>query len=521
MTESQTFVVRPSSKPSRADFKGLFRIYISPSAILRHKFKAGSSCHLNIARSILGTAVVWPAQEKIQDSVVQISKPLQTLCGLKLGDKISLLHENAQFQEAKSIVLSECVQVGEELSLPPLNEEDRLHWAWMLTYIISQIDLLSPGLLLEDIEVRGEKRTFKIKSINLSTTPSLFEINSQVETRIDDIESENRNNSINVEKDNLEIRSENVGGLEKQIKLLNEKLRNYKKCQRKILYPQHYRPRRGGIILHGPSGTGKSLILDMLAMAGWNKVFYVTSTISGQTAIERKATIASIFLAAQQSQPSLIVIDKLDLVARKPSGQFDDHGASIAFILHEEFERLKEARILVIAATNHLSHIDPTLRGPGKFECEVEFPAPDVRARAEILKTASGLAKNGCSTFLDGLANRTHGYVGADLDRLVQTALDKALARIMDTEQAQSCELIDGEPPLEPSIVLEVTATDYEKALHDVRPTAMQEIFLETPKVKWTDIGGQYEAKRILAQAIEWPFKVRANTTVTLHSHKS
>lgn len=513
MANLQTYVVRPFSKPARSDFKDLFRIYVSPTALLLHELCAGVSCQLRNSEGVIGPAMVWPAVEKIQDTVVQTSKTLQILYGLKLGDKISLLRNNVSTENARIVTVIEVPRVAPKMPLPSLTEVDRLHWAWVLQHTLEKAEIVCPGVTLDGVEAREERRSFKILKVNSCHDLALYRI--QPETNIkfkDDIDVEDGIRG-RAEKP-FKINTEGIGGLDRQLKDLNDRLATYSEDHRSIKYPPYYRPRRGGIVLHGPSGTGKSLIIAKVSEAGWRKVLRVNTAIYGERGIDRNARVHELFVDAHLYQPSLIIIDGIDSIAGNAESQPLDSSVGVASSLCEEFDRLGTARILVIAATTVLSNLEKTLRRPGRFEFEIEIPVPDSKARAEILKIITHQPKHGLLETLENLADRTHGFVGADLDRLVQLAVENGFKRMeacQINEYPNGANGSNGAEQGQSGIVVEVTVPDLEKALLDVRPTAMREVFLETPKVRWSDIGGQHEVKKALEQAVEWPFKVRCD----------
>lgn len=450
--------------------------------------------------------MVWPAAEKIQDTVVQTSKTLQILYGLKLGDKISVSRTDASIEIARTITLIEVPRVTPKFPPPSLSELDRLHWAWVLQHTLDKAEIVCPGATIDGIEARDEKRSFKIVNVNSSDDLALYHIQPDTNIKIEDnriLEGSIRSSAKNIFK----IDTDGIGGLDSQLKELNDRLAFYNAEPHSIRYPPYYRPRRGGIVLHGSSGTGKSLIITRLSEAGWRKVLRVNTATYGERGIDQKARIHGLFVEAHLHQPCLIIIDGIDSIAGKRESQALDSPASVASSLCEEFDRLGAARVLVFAATTVLSNIDENLRRAGRFEFETEIPVPDSKARAEILKILTGQSKNVCDEALEDLADRTHGFVGADLDKLVQLAVEHGAKRMEASQIDKYPDDANGANQGGSEIVVEVTMPDLEKALLDVRPTAMREVFLETPKVRWSDIGGQYEVKKALEQAVEWPFK--------------
>lgn len=510
MTNLQTYVVRPLSKPARSDFKDLFRVYISSTALLLLETRAGDPCQLRNSERVIGPAIVWPAAEKIQDSVVQTSKTLQILYGLKLGDKVSVLRTNVSIEDARTITAVEIPRVTPKVPLPSLTETDRLHWAWVLQHTLEKAEIVCPGVTLDGVEAREERRSFKILNVNSFDGLALYHIQSHVDIKIEDNRLLEDGIPGSVKKV-FEMDTDGIGGLGRQLKELKNRLATYSEEQRSIRYPPYYRPRRGGIVLHGPSGTGKSLIITRLSEAGWQKVLHFNTAIYSERRSDRESKIHDVFVQAHLHQPSLIIIDDIDSIAGKKEAQPLDPSSTVASSLCAEFDRLGAARVLVIAAATVLSNIDENLRRPGRFEFEIEIPVPDSKARAEILKIITCQAKNVFVEALENMADRTHGFVGADLDRLVQLAVEHGANRMETCQSNGYLNGATGAHQRKSEIVVELTEPDLEKALLDVRPTAMREVFLETPTVRWSDIGGQHEVKKALEQAVEWPFKVRCH----------
>ena len=159
-------------------------------------------------------------------------------------------------------------------------------------------------------------------------------------------------------------------------------------------------------------------------------------------------------------------------------------------------------KVIVIAATNRPNAIDPALRRPGRFDREIEIKVPDKKGRYEILQIHTRHMPLTPDVDLEKLAAVTHGFVGADAEYLCKEAAMKTLRRMLP-------ELKLEEERLSPEILdkLIVTMADFEGALKDVMPSAMREVYLETPDVKWADLGGLEGVKRELQEAVEWPLK--------------
>ncbi len=159
-------------------------------------------------------------------------------------------------------------------------------------------------------------------------------------------------------------------------------------------------------------------------------------------------------------------------------------------------------KVIVIAATNRPNAIDPALRRPGRFDREIEIKVPDKRGRKDILAIHSRNMPLTDDVNMDKLASVSHGYVGADLEYLCKEAAMKCLRRLLPVLDLQ-------EEKLSPETLdkLIVNNDDFSKALVEVVPSGMREVFIENPDVKWDDVGGLDDVKRELQEAVEWPMK--------------
>ncbi|MEI6157306.1 MAG: AAA family ATPase, partial [Atribacterota bacterium] len=158
--------------------------------------------------------------------------------------------------------------------------------------------------------------------------------------------------------------------------------------------------------------------------------------------------------------------------------------------------------VIVIAATNIPNSLDQALRRPGRFDREIEIGIPDQKGRLQILNIHTRgmpLAEN---VDLEKLSQKTHGFVGADLEALSREAAMNALRKIMPSFDFQL-----GEISYETLLQIEVTMSDFEEALKEVEPSAIREFFVEVPQVKWEDIGGLGEIKQKLVETVEWPLQ--------------
>ena len=504
MGESRSYAVRPHpNNAARTDMTDLFWVYLSPANLLLHGLRNGDACQFATAQGASCSAIVFD-NPKLQDSVVQTSKTFQGLYNIKLGDRISVHSSQNPIVNVQDIVLRETSQTeGHEW----LTDHERNFWAWILEDTLQRAVYLCPGLPFDKIEARRQKRSFQIIRINGSSDLIVYrfipDMNVNIHIENGELKGDTPSTAI---RDAFRITSEGVAGLDRQLAQINLRLTSYDEDPPAITLPIGYSKRRGGIVICGPSGTGKTLILDKIAKLSWRRVIYLDDHDHYQRPSDRADFVRKAFANARREQPSVIIIRRLEAIAGRPN-QDNSSAVNMAGLLASQLDALDGTQVLVIAETNNLTNVDDEVRKLGRLDFEVETTVPDSKSRKEILRLASGLPKNIASAPLDNIGNRTHGYVGADLFKLFWQATDKARGRIL-TSQAQHTGNDDG--ATQPVEVEEIIEEDLSNAMVEIRPSAMREVFLETPKVRWDDIGGQHHVKRSLKQAIEWPFKVIA-----------
>ena len=266
-----------------------------------------------------------------------------------------------------------------------------------------------------------------------------------------------------------------------------------------------------GVLLHGPPGTGKTLLAKAVANET-NASFY---TIGGPEIMskyygESEEKLRNIFEQAEKNAPSIIFIDEIDSIAPKReevSGEVERR--IVAQLLSLMDGMSSRGKVVVIGATNRVNAVDPALRRPGRFDREIEIGVPDRDGRLEVLQIhARGmpLAKD---VDLEKLADISHGFVGADLQALSKEAAMRALRRVLPQIDLSSESI-----PSETLKKIIVTMQDFTGVIKEMEPSAMREVFVEVPNVKWDDIGGLPDIKEELQEAVEWPLKYQGLFTV-------
>jgi len=258
-----------------------------------------------------------------------------------------------------------------------------------------------------------------------------------------------------------------------------------------------------GVILYGPPGTGKTLIAKAVASeSGANFLYIAGPEIMGKYYGESEERIRNIFEEAAEDAPSIIFIDEIDSIAPKRENVTGEVERRVVAQLLTMLDGLVErGQVVVIGATNRLDAIDPALRRPGRFDREIEIGVPDNADRLEILQIHTRGMPLGEKVDLEHLANHAQGFVGADLLALVQEAAMRSLRRCLPNIN------LDEEVPQEKLEEIIVSAADFEDALWEIEPSAMREVLVEIPSVKWSDVGGLDDVKQEIIEAVEWPIK--------------
>ena len=293
---------------------------------------------------------------------------------------------------------------------------------------------------------------------------------------------------------------EDIGGLGPEIKKVREMI------ELPMKHPELFE-RLGveapkGVLLYGPPGTGKTLLARALA-SETNAHF---ETLSGPEIMskyygESEEKLRQLFKTAEEQAPSIVLIDEIDSIAPKReevTGEVERRVVAQLLALMDGMEA--RGKVVVIGATNRPDSLDPALRRPGRFDREIEIGVPNKESRLEVLlihTRGMPLAKD---VNQQKLADVTHGFVGADLAALAREAGMRSLRRVLP-ELDLEVEAI----PAELLNKIEVNNDDFLEALREMEPSAMREVMVESPDVKWDDIGGLSQVKQELVESVEWP----------------
>ena len=296
-----------------------------------------------------------------------------------------------------------------------------------------------------------------------------------------------------------DVTYEDIGGLDEEVQKVREMI------ELPLKHPEVFQQlgidAPSGVLLQGPPGTGKTLLAKAVANES-NATFL---SIDGPEIMskyygESEKQLREKFEEARDGAPAIIFIDEIDAIAPKRDDTGGEVERRVVAQLLSEMDGL-EARenVIVIAATNRANSIDPALRRGGRFDREIEIGVPNRDGRKEVLQIHTRNMPLADDVDLDELADKTHGYVGADLETLCKEAAMYVLREVLPE--------IDLDEEI-PSDVLEDLVIDRHamiEGMRTVEPSQMREVMVEVPKTTWDQIGGLNDTKDRLKEMVEWP----------------
>ncbi|MEM1659364.1 MAG: CDC48 family AAA ATPase [Candidatus Jordarchaeales archaeon] len=426
-------------------------------------------------------AIAWPAYPEDEGKdIIRMDGYIRKNANVTLGDKVTVAKAKEQY--AKSVTLA-----PPNVQFPVENRFERFVKSKLVGQPVVEGDTIHVSVLNKAIVF-----------VVVKTNPKgIVVIRPQTVLHI----SEKPASEIPV--GTTQVTYEDIGGLHEEIQKVREMI------ELPLKHPELFK-RLGieppkGVLLYGPPGCGKTLIAKAVA----NEADAHFISINGPEIMskfygESEKRLREVFQEAEENAPSIIFLDEIDSIAPKREEVTGEVERRIVAQLLALMDGLKSrGRVIVIGATNRPNALDPALRRPGRFDREIEISVPDRQGRFEILQIHTRGMPLADDVDLYQLAASTHGFVGADLEALCREAAMKALRRYLPQ--------IDLDEETIPTEILEsmvVTQQDFLEALKEVQPSAIREVLIEVPNVKWEDIGGLDEVKQQVREAVEWPLKM-------------
>ncbi|MHA1963554.1 MAG: CDC48 family AAA ATPase [Candidatus Thorarchaeota archaeon] len=470
-------------KVAEAEHRDIGRFIVRIDAVSMEKLGVRTGDIIQIKGKRATAAIAWPAYQGDKGrEIIRMDGRIRRNAGVSLSEKVTVSRANEE--PAKNVTLAP--------TSVPIRPEPRFEE-------FVKRKLLNCPVTTQDtvfIPILGRAIPFKVTGIKPTGTVVVQH------STILAIAEKPTGDVIGA----AQVTYEEIGGLSDAIQRIREMV------ELPMKHPEIFKrlgidPPRG-LILHGPPGTGKTLLAKAVASESEANFVHINGPeIMSKFYGESEQKLRKIFEEAEENAPSIIFIDELDAIAPKREDVQGEVERRVVAQLLATMDGLKaRGQVVVIGATNRVNALDPALRRPGRFDRELEIGVPDETGRLEVLLIHSRgmpLTTEGDGTVdLQHLAKITHGFVGADLQALCRESAMKALRRYLPEIDLQAEEI-----PQDVLDKLEVHNGDFLGALREIQPSAVREVFIEVPDVKWSDIGGLDRAKQNLIEVVEWPLK--------------
>lgn len=427
-----------------------------------------------------------------------IGVPTDTMrnVAVRAGDTVTVTPApNVKF--GKAVLILPCKESWDQLNEPL--EEGQLFEDYLKPYFVGKFRTLHRG---DFFHIDGPAGILEFQCVEID---SVEVDNDSACVVVEDTIIQYEGDPVEKEFDDLEGAGyDMIGGASKHLAAVRELV------ELPLRHPELWRklgintPR--GVLLTGPSGSGKTSMARAVA-AETGAYFFV---INGPEVISKRAGESETNLRrafedaeahADDYNGAIIFIDEIDSIApkrEKAGGEVEKRVVSQLLTLMDGLK--SSSKVVVIAATNRPSVMEPALRRPGRFDRELDMGIPDEQGRLEILQIKARDMRLGDDVDLELLARNTHGYVGADIQQLcMEAALEciRGIVGMIDFDKdSVDKKILD-------SIVVEQKHFDY--AMGIVAPSSLRENQVEIPDVHWEDVGGLEDVKRELHETVQYP----------------
>jgi len=445
-------------------------------------------------------SVVASSQSDIRLGIIRIDGYIRKNAGTSIGEEVTV--RRAKVKEAQKVVLA------------PVDQQVMIRGDIKGAFsgrVFTKGDIIKTGIRPQAAamdsmldEFFGGRSSFspmgEIKLAVVSTKPAgTVKVTSMSEVEI-------QPNPVDVSKLEgvktiIDVTYEDIGGLKEEVQKVREMIEI--PLKRPELFERLGISPPKGVLMHGPPGTGKTLLAK--AVANETDAHFIS--IQGPEIMSKyvggsEERLRELFEEAEENAPSIVFIDEIDAIAPKREEVSGEVERRVVAQLLTLMDGLKtRGQVVVIGATNRPDALDPAIRRGGRFDREIEIGVPDKDGRQEVLQIHTRGMPLDEKVDLEEIAETTHGFVGADLETLCKEAAMRVLRRVLPNIKPEE------EIPQEILQEMIIQKSDFREALREIQPSALREVLVQVPNVKWDDIGGLESAKQELREAVEWPLK--------------
>ncbi|KAK4126236.1 AAA-domain-containing protein [Parathielavia appendiculata] len=447
-------------------------------------------------------ATLWKAPEKLDKSIAQMYDSFRDACDYKLGETVRIRSLGGSLPDAEEVILEQLPD--QDGAVPhPLAPEHIPGWEFFLAGRLAQMEHVYAGLTFKNLYCRGPERSFAVMSVNGKRTGNARYLDEKTSVRIATTPA--AGGQIN-NTPSRRLKVTGIRGLDAQVAQLNRILAGFD-----ANVPRQVMPSYSGIVIHGTHGTGKTMLLNGIASTGWGTVIRIQYK-------DKLSDVQEMLQRAKLQQPSIVLIDQLDRLIDKER----NNRAAVILALCEALDSLAADRaaktempkvVVVATCLDYTTDVPADLKEPHRLTSEIYLPMPDADGRREILASLDlDVAPSQEEDLIRQLSERTHAYNGKDLCRLVDQAHQLGFDRYRETTTSSppdssiptplsdETEQQESKPSAPEAVFLQ--PADYHEALRLVRPSAMHDINLKPPPIRWDDIGGQESVKLSLRRAV-------------------
>ncbi|KAF2654491.1 AAA-domain-containing protein [Lophiostoma macrostomum CBS 122681] len=499
MTAATAFTLRPLERNTPANaLEGAFRVHLSIKELKNLGLYAGDLLRLSTSEGPKGLAVAWLANQTNPGNkpIAKVTDLLRELYDLSLNDRVFIEKATLDAKPFDHVEVS--FQDSKESTDSHVSTEELTHR--IRSSLGNELDLVFAGCTF-DVQRKGPKDVqahtrwrLRVDTVvptpdannrlyfSLATSKIIF-ANTKVTQSAQPVD------------DVFQINSDGIGGLSGQIKAINNKLRLQ-------MDPPYLQDRKNlgpfAILIHGPQGSGKSLLLERLSACPWRETYKADLLLNTKAPAKE---LAALIERAVATQPSLILIDELDQLLKKSE--------DLVKALKSELKTLEGTKVVVAATARSIHDIDSALQNGWTFGHILEILPPNEQQREAILREIVGLEHIPDINF-HTLAERTHGFVGGDLYTLCILARRHRKDSIYETVQGK------GQDTIREALHTQeyLTMSDFDAVIDEVPPSVLQDSVIQVPKVRWADIAGLEHVQQELESIIIRPLKSPENNVM-------